>query len=126
MSILRQARVIALPARAEGMPMALTEAMSLGRPFISTPVGGIPALADPGGILVPVEDHDQLAERLIEMLADPQLARAIGERGRAFCAQTRSVELLSARWRELYEDAICADGRYGRAAPGTARASVSP
>jgi glycosyltransferase involved in cell wall biosynthesis len=105
MNILRQARAVALPARAEGMPMVLTEAMSLGRPFVSTPVGGIPALAGAGGILVPVEDHEQLAERLSELLANPQLARAIGERGRAFCAQTRSVELLDARWRELYEAA---------------------
>jgi glycosyltransferase involved in cell wall biosynthesis len=103
--ILRSARVIALPSRAEGMPMVLAEAMSLGRPFISTPVGAIPELAAHGGILVPVEDHDQLAMRLTELLANPHLAREIGESGRRFCAQTRSVELLDARWRELYEAA---------------------
>lgn len=100
--ILRQARVVALPARAEGMPMVLTEAMSLGRPFVSTPVGGIPELAGAGGMLVPVDDELALADRLTELLADPGLARTIGERGRRFCSETRSVEVIDARLRKLY------------------------
>jgi glycosyltransferase involved in cell wall biosynthesis len=127
MSILRQARAIALPTRAEGMPMVLTEAMSLGRPFVSTPVGAIPELAAHGGILVPVEDHHQLAKRLTELLADPHLARGIGESGRRFCAQTRSVGVLDARWRELYEAAsACASPPPHGSDTRTLRASVSP
>jgi glycosyltransferase involved in cell wall biosynthesis len=100
--ILRRARVVVLPARAEGMPMVLTEAMSLGRPFVSTPVGGISAFAHEGGLLVPVDDEIGLTDRLTDLLADPDLARAIGERGRRFCLETRSVEVIGARLRELY------------------------
>ena len=103
-ALLRNARVVALPSRAEGMPMVLTEAMSLGRAFVSTPVGGIPELAA-GGMLVAVGDELELADRLTELLADPKLARAIGERGRRFCLQTRSVEVIDARLRELYSAA---------------------
>jgi glycosyltransferase involved in cell wall biosynthesis len=103
--ILRDARVVALPARAEGMPMVLAEAMSLGRPFVSTPVGAIPELAEEGGILVPVGDELVLADRLTELLADPALARMIGERGRQFCLETRSVEVIDARLRKLYSAA---------------------
>jgi glycosyltransferase involved in cell wall biosynthesis len=99
---LREARAIALPARAEGMPMVLTEAMSLGRPFVSTPVGGIPELAEAGGMLVPVGDEATLADRLTDLLADADLARTIGECGREFCLQTRGVEVIDARLRELY------------------------
>jgi glycosyltransferase involved in cell wall biosynthesis len=101
-AILRSARVVALPARAEAMPMVLTEAMSLGRPFVSTPVGGIPELADEGGVLVPVGDERALADRLTELLAEPDLARTIGESGRRFCEQTRSIEVIDVRLRELY------------------------
>jgi glycosyltransferase involved in cell wall biosynthesis len=100
--ILGEARAIALPARAEGMPMLLTEAMSLGRPFVSTPVGGIPELAEAGGMLVPVGDETALADRLTDLLADADLARTIGERGREFCLQTRGVEVIDARLREFY------------------------
>jgi glycosyltransferase involved in cell wall biosynthesis len=107
-ALLRQARVVALPSRAEGMPLVLTEAMSQGRPFVSTPVGGIPELAGGGGILVPVDDEIGLADRLTDLLADPGLARRIGERGRRFCVETRSVEVIDARLRELY---ACASAR---------------
>ena len=100
--ILRCARVVALPARAEGMPMVLTEAMSVGRPFVSTPVGGIPDLAGAGGVLVAVDDEIDLANRLTDLLSNPGLARTIGERGRRFCLETRSVEVIDARLRKLY------------------------
>lgn len=103
--LLHEARVVALPSRAEGMPMVLTEAMSSGRPFVSTPVGGIPELAREGGVLVPVEDDVALADRLIDFLADPRLARQLGERGRRFCSATRSVETVDMQLRELYEAA---------------------
>lgn len=103
--ILREARAIALPTRAEGMPMVLIEAMSLGRPFVSTSVGGIPELAAAGGMLVPVDDDAALADSLTELLGDPDLARALGERGRRFCVETRSIEIVDARLRELYSAA---------------------
>lgn len=112
--ILRLARAVALPARAEVMPMVLTEAMSLGRPFVSTPVGGIPELASAGGILVPVHDELALADRLTELLADPDLARRLGERGRRFCEETCSITVIDARLRELY--AAAANDRRERAA----------
>lgn len=103
--ILRSARVVVLPSRAEGMPMILTEAMSVGRPFVSTPVGGIPDLAGEGGVLVPVDDEIGLARCLTELLASPERARDIGDRGLRFCLRTRSVEVIDARLRELYEAA---------------------
>ncbi len=104
--LLRAARVVVLPSRAEAMPMILTEAMSAGRPFVSTPVGGIPDLAgEGGGLLVAVDDEAALAARLVELLADRELAGSVGERGRRFCAATRSVEVVSARLGELYRAA---------------------
>jgi glycosyltransferase involved in cell wall biosynthesis len=109
--LMRLARVVALPARAEGMPMVLAEAMSLGRPFVSTPVGGIPELARGGGVLVGAEDEFELADRLTELLADPARARAIGERARRFCISTRSVDVVDARLRKLYGMAACAAQR---------------
>jgi glycosyltransferase involved in cell wall biosynthesis len=99
--LMRAARVVVLPSRAEGMPMALTEAMGAGRPFVATPVGGVPELAR-GGVLVEVGDVDALAMRLTELLGDPRLAAHIGEGGRRFCAQTRGVQAVDALLRKQY------------------------
>ena len=104
--LLRAARVVALPAHAEALPMILSEAMAAGRPFVSTAVGGIPdLLASGGGVAVAVNDHVALADRLTELLADPALARELGERGREFCQRTQSVEVIDARLRALYASA---------------------
>lgn len=85
--------------------MILTEAMSGGRPFVSTPVGGIPELADRGGMLVDVDDEVALAQSLTELLANRALARRIGEKGRQYCRETRSVAVIDHRLTELYSAA---------------------
>jgi glycosyltransferase involved in cell wall biosynthesis len=102
--LLSEARVVALPSRAEGMPMILTEAMAAARPFVSTPVGGIAALA-PGGRLVAVGDAAALAAQLEAFLSDSELAREVGQRGRELCIRTRSVEVISELLGELYTEA---------------------
>jgi glycosyltransferase involved in cell wall biosynthesis len=99
--LIREARVIALPSRGEALPMILTEAMAAGRPFVSTPTGGIGSLAD-GGLIVPVEDHRALAEALIALLADPEHAQALGSAGRALCRKRMSPEAVGVRLRQLY------------------------
>lgn len=106
--LVRSSRVIALPSRAEGMPMILTEAMSEARPFVSTPVGGIPELARAGGILVQVGDEVALARRLTELLDDRELARNLGERGREFCQRTRSLDALDSQFARVYSKANAA------------------
>jgi len=60
------ARALVLPSFAEGLPVVLMEAMALGRPVISTYVGGIPELVRPGenGWLVPAGDIDALTDAL--------------------------------------------------------------
>lgn len=108
--LLRSARVVALPARAEGMPMILTEAMSMGRPFVSTPVGGISELANAGGVVVPVGDEMALADRLTDLLSDPKLAHKIGEQGRTFCLKTRAIEIIDDRLRKIYSRALVEAG----------------
>ncbi len=99
--LIREARVIALPSRGEALPMILTEAMAAGRPFVSTPTGGIASLSD-GGLIVPVEDHGALADALIALLTDPERAQALGSAGRALCRNRMSPEAVGARLRQLY------------------------
>lgn len=80
------ARALILPSFSENMPVVIMEALSLGRPVISTYIAGIPELVRPGesGWLVPSSDSAALAAAMREALAAPvsQLA-AMGAAGRA-------------------------------------------
>lgn len=103
--LLLQCRCVALPSRAEALPMILLEAMAAARPFVSTPVGGIPSLSA-GGLLVPVGDASALADALISLLANPDVARDLGQAGQRYCEESQSIRVIDARLRDIYGELI--------------------
>ena len=83
--------------------MILLEAMSEGRPSSAPPWEASPNSPRSGGLLAPVGDAGALADQITELLANPARASELGERGRRFCEGTRSIGVIDARLRELYE-----------------------
>jgi glycosyltransferase involved in cell wall biosynthesis len=83
---LDQSKVFVLPSRTEGMPRALLEAMARGLPCVGSSVGGIPEVLAPPS-LVPPEDFNALAYRLILLLSSPAHleAESIRNHQRANC-----------------------------------------
>jgi glycosyltransferase involved in cell wall biosynthesis len=79
------ADVFVLASRAEGMPNVVLEAMAYARPVICTRVAGCEELVDDRltGLKVAVEDVDQLAAALRELLSDTALRARIGAAARA-------------------------------------------
>ncbi len=69
----------------ECFPMSLLEAMAAGRPAVCTAVGGVPEMIEEAatGYLVPPRDPDVLADRLVRILSDSELARQMGHAARA-------------------------------------------
>jgi len=67
------ARAFVLPSFAEGLPVAIMEALALSRPVVSTYVAGIPELVVPGetGWLVPAGSVGALVPVLEEVLRMP-------------------------------------------------------
>ena len=82
--LLRDAELLVLPSSAEGLPMAVLEAMAFGVVPLVTPVGALPELVHDGvnGAVVPVGDPDALARTLDELVADDEHRRALGRRAR--------------------------------------------
>jgi glycosyltransferase involved in cell wall biosynthesis len=74
------ATVLLLPSRSEGMGRVLVEAFCRGRGVIGTRAGSIPDLVEHGvsGLLVPPDDADALAEAIVTVLTDRQLAERLG------------------------------------------------
>jgi glycosyltransferase involved in cell wall biosynthesis len=64
------ADLFVLPSRTEGLPRAIIEAMARGLPCLGTNVGGIPELIDDDA-MVPPDNPDALAEKIIEVLSSP-------------------------------------------------------
>ena len=81
---LRQADIFALASFAEGIPVALMEALSLGLPVVSTQIAGIPELIRTGidGILVPPANALAFAAALEQLIGDTVLRRTLGASGR--------------------------------------------
>jgi glycosyltransferase involved in cell wall biosynthesis len=99
------ADLLALPSFNEGLPNVVLEACASGVPCVATAVFGTPEVLHDGvnGYLVPAGDAAALADRIIRLLADPELRRRMGAAGRqlvrerfTFAAQARKyVELFA-------------------------------
>jgi colanic acid/amylovoran biosynthesis glycosyltransferase len=91
---LQAARALVLPSFAEGLPVAIMEAMALGRPIISTHIAGIPELVEPGrtGWLVPAGALEPLVDAMAEALtADPVELERMGRAGAARAAEQHEI-----------------------------------
>ena len=80
-----QADVFCIPSFAEGLPIALMEAMAMGIPCVSTHITGIPELIRDGtdGVLVAPSDTEGLANALSMLMDDGSLRDTLGRNGRA-------------------------------------------
>jgi glycosyltransferase involved in cell wall biosynthesis len=79
----QKSNVLVLPSLSESFGMVLLEAMACKKPVIGSNVGGIPYVIDndQNGLLVPPKDPQALADAIIKILTNPQLAKKMGEEG---------------------------------------------
>lgn len=103
--ILAAADVYCQPSRAEGMGLAILEAMSAELPIIATNVGGIPESVSQGinGLLTPPENSPALAASLIRLLADPDLRQRMGQASRKLVERRFDLEKQTDRLIDIYE-----------------------
>lgn len=82
--IIARSHVAVLPSWREGVPTAIMEAMSMGRPCIVTDVPGCRDAVTDGinGFVVPPRDPGALAKAMMRFINDPLLAQSMGAAGR--------------------------------------------
>ena len=75
-----QTDVVVLASYWEGLPVALIEALSAGKPIIASNAGGNPELVRHGenGLIVPIGDPEAIASALILLAADPTERQRMG------------------------------------------------
>jgi glycosyltransferase involved in cell wall biosynthesis len=93
-----------LPSLHEGLPLAIAEAMSLARPVLATPVGGVPDLIedDHTGLLAPPSDASALARKIEMLMHDADLRARLGTAARVRIEQKFSARAVAAQWEDFY------------------------
>jgi glycosyltransferase involved in cell wall biosynthesis/peptidoglycan/xylan/chitin deacetylase (PgdA/CDA1 family) len=106
--VLKMSNAFCLLSRSEGFCNALLEAMACGIASVVTHVGGNPEAINNGenGFLVPVEDAQAAAERLLLLLRDPALAIKIGKAARATVESRFSAETMIQNLIGIYNDLL--------------------
>jgi len=114
--------VFVLPSRAEGMPIALLEAMACGRPCVATAVGAAPELIEDGvtGLLVPPRAPEEIARALHRLLEDADLARRLGAAARRRVESRYDIERVADLYVNLYRELLA------RRAVAATRPRMSP
>lgn len=99
--------IFVLPSLSEGLPNAVLEAMSFGIPVICTSVGGVPEVIDgDNGILVPANDHQALAGKMIELLVSEGKRVNLGKKGRESLFPAFDPLIRATRFLGLYTELL--------------------
>jgi glycosyltransferase involved in cell wall biosynthesis len=95
---LADAGVFVLPSYREGLPLTVMEAMSMGRPVVTTDAPGCRQTVVEGenGFLVPVRDAQALARAMERFILDPELMPRMGRRSREIVEERYDVRKVSA------------------------------
>ena len=110
--LLAASDLLVLPSLYEGMPNVVLEAMRFRKPVVATAAPGTTELVIPDetGLLVPTRNPPALAQAIRRVVADPDLARRLGEAGRARVEAEFGVDRMVARFADLYESLARAKG----------------
>lgn len=105
------ADVFVLPAveRSEAFGMVQVEAQAAGLPVVTTELGtgtSYVTLHGRTGFVVPPDDVPALARALHVLVANPELAHALGAAGRARAAREFSLERMLERIEDVYAEAL--------------------
>lgn len=102
--ILKGSHIVCLPSYREGLPKSLLEALSSGRPIITTDVPGCREVCenDVNGLLVPARDSVALSQAIEKLVINPELRRAMGRAGRKRAESEFSNEIVCTQTLDLY------------------------
>jgi glycosyltransferase involved in cell wall biosynthesis len=107
-ALLQLSDLFVLPSRSEGLSNALLEALRAGLPCIATAVGGNPEVIVDGqtGYLIPPDDPQALAARIIELIAGSDLRARMGAASRDRVRQEFSIEKMTSNVSAAYRLAL--------------------
>ena len=116
-ALLSTLSVSVMPSLNEALSNVLLESMAAGAPVVATDVGGTTEALRDGhtGLLIPPSDPAAMAAAIDRLLANPVLARALGQSARQAIADKFSLDRMVAATAVLYEDLLTRKRKHGAA-----------
>jgi len=107
-AVLSSLTVSVMPSLNEALSNVVLESMAAGAPTVATRVGGTPEAVRDGvsGILVPPGNSAALADAVVHLLNDQQLAKHLGRSARARIVEHFSVRRMVRATEDLYTDLL--------------------
>jgi glycosyltransferase involved in cell wall biosynthesis len=92
----------------ETFPLAFLESMATGLPLIGTRVGGLPEMIDEerNGILVPTRDPTALADAMLRLLRDRDLAARLGSESRRRLEEEFTLPRMVRAYENLFRELL--------------------
>jgi len=108
--------IFAMPSKGESFGIAYLEAWASGKPVIGCRIGAVASLIEEGkdGLLVEWRDHYELASAILRLMANEDLRRKFGESGKKKACGKYTWDIITERFRENLNLAMCKDNRSSR------------
>lgn len=100
------ADALLMTSRYEAMPLAPIEAMSRMVPVVTAPWSGADEILAHGAIVTGGYDAAELGASLARLRDVPELAHALGRRGRSFAREEYDIRSTAVRLFELYDELV--------------------
>jgi glycosyltransferase involved in cell wall biosynthesis len=116
-ALMKRSQVVVLTSLWEGLPRVIPQAMAAGRPMVANAVDGSAEAIRDGvdGYLCQPGDVKTMADRVCELLLDPEKAEAMGEAGKVAAVEF-DQDVMVRQQEELYEKLLTEKGLHS---PGT-------
>lgn len=107
---IRSAKMVLIPSRTDAMPRVAVEAMAAGKPIVASRVDGMAVYLEHGktALLCAPENHEDLADRIRELLLSPELRMRLGSNAREMACREFSERQYVSHYLEIVRQ--CANG----------------
>lgn len=105
LALLKEADLFVLPSYQEGLPMALIEAMALGKACIASQINAIPEVIKnfETGILINAGNSAKLAQQIGELANNKLLRKELGENAQKFVFENFEEKITGKKMLQIYE-----------------------